>query len=131
MELTVAGRAAAVILVAGVVVLAPCLSQSDASARIGAVKATTKSCRSVRDVVPTGVADIPATRIRATGITCRLARSLPRRVILNVRYGSLNPDHYGPEALGIANWRCDPIGGYGELTVCYSGSKRVSWRLGP
>jgi hypothetical protein len=90
-----------------------------------------KSCRSVRDVVPTGVEDIPATHIRASGVTCRLARSLPRRVILNVRYGDINPDDYSAEALGIASWRCDPVGGHGQRTVCYSRSRRVSWRLGP
>jgi hypothetical protein len=131
MNLTVAGRAVAATLVAGVAALASGPPRADASVRIRAVHAATKSCQSVRDVVPTGGADIPATSIRATGVTCRLARSLPRRVILNFRYGSLNPDSYGAEALGIANWRCDPVGGYGKTTVCYSGSKRVSWRLGP
>jgi hypothetical protein len=88
------------------------------------------SCRSVRDVVPTGVADIPATHIRASGVTCRLARSLPRRVVLNARYGALNPDDYSAEALGIAMWDCD-LGSYGERTTCRSGSRTVSWRLGP
>jgi hypothetical protein len=64
----------------------------------------TRACRSVADVVPTGVTDVPATRIRATGVTCVLARSLPRRVILNVRYGAINPARYGKQALGIARW---------------------------
>lgn len=67
----------------------------------------TRACRSVADVVPAGVTDIPATRIRATGVTCVLARSLPRRVILNVRYGAINPARYGKQALGIARWACD------------------------
>jgi hypothetical protein len=89
----------------------------------------TKSCRSVKDVVPTGVEDIPATHIRATGVTCVLARSLPRRVILNARYGDLNPDRYSAEALGIASWGCE-LGGFGERTICRSGAKQVSWRLG-
>jgi hypothetical protein len=88
------------------------------------------SCRSVRDVVPAGVTDIPATHIRASGVTCRLARSLPRRVVLNVRYGDVNPDEYGAEALGIASWDCD-LGDFGERTTCRSGSRTVSWRLGP
>jgi hypothetical protein len=87
------------------------------------------SCRSVRDVVPTGVADIPATHIRASGVTCRLARSLPRRVVLNARYGDLNDD-YSAEALGIAAWDCD-LGDFGERTTCRSGARIVSWRLGP
>jgi hypothetical protein len=89
----------------------------------------TKSCQSVKDVVPTGVENIPATHIRATGVTCVLARSLPRRVILNARYGDLNPDRYSQEALGIASWRC-VLGGFGERTACHSGTKQVSWRLG-
>jgi hypothetical protein len=129
MNLAVMGRAAAALIPAAVLVCsAP--AHAENPARVGALHTAVKSCRSVRDVVPTGVGDIPATRIRAAGVTCRFARSLPRRVVLNVRYGSLNPDAYGKEALGIANWRCDPLGGYGERTVCYSGSKRVSWRLG-
>jgi hypothetical protein len=112
---------AAVLTLALVMCAAGALSPASARAA--------KSCAPVKDVVPTGVQDIPATHLRATGVSCVLARSLPRRVILNARYGDLNPQRFSKAALGIASWRCD-LGGFGERTVCKSGPRQVSWRLG-
>jgi hypothetical protein len=65
--------------------------------------------------------------------SCRVARSLPRKFILNVRYGSLNPARFGKRALGTSAWRCDDHGGNGGWqapVICTaSGGRRVSWRL--
>jgi hypothetical protein len=88
----------------------------------------TKGCGSVKDVVPTGVEDIPAVKIRATRVPCRFARKMPAKVVLNARYGYMNPN-YSKRALGIAGWRCD-LGNFGEQTACHKGPHRVSWYLG-
>jgi hypothetical protein len=89
-----------------------------------------KRCGNVKDVVATGVEDIPALRIRARRVSCREARRLPRKVILNARYGAINPQEYSKRALGIKKWHCD-LGDYGERTVCHaSRNRRVSWWLG-
>jgi hypothetical protein len=92
-----------------------------------------KSCAPVPDVLPTGVQPAWAVNVRASGTSCRIARRLPKKVILNFRYGSLNPSKYGASALGIAAWRCNDHGGNGgwtaPVTCTASRGRHVSWRL--
>lgn len=95
----------------------------------GLTARTATACPSVNDVVPTGVDDIPATRIRARHVSCKFARRLPAKVVLNARYGGINPSEYSKKALGIAPWKCR-LGGYGERTACRNGRRKVSWYLG-
>ena len=115
------------LLAAGMTVGLACLSFTIANPQLAFAD---RACGKVKDVVPTGVEDTPALRIRARHVSCRVARALPRKVILNVRYGAINPDDYGKRALGIRKWRCK-LGGYGEKTVCRaSRDRRVSWWLG-
>jgi hypothetical protein len=111
-------------------VLTSILVATAAAAIVPSAHAGVKSCGAVRDVVPTGVSDIPALKIRAHNVSCATARALPAKVVLNARYGAMNPGAYSKRALGIAKWDCD-LGGFGEKTVCTaSGNRRVSWWLG-
>lgn len=106
-----------------------CAAAGSLTAPAMSTAAPPKACKSVRDVVPTGTEDIPATRIRAVKVSCSKARKLPEKVVLNARYGSINPDEYGERAFGIVGWNC-ALGGYGEKTTCRRGRQRVSWFLG-
>jgi len=86
----------------------------------------TRACRSVADVVPAGVTDIPATRIRATGVTCSWREAFLAGSSLTSATGRLTRRATGSKRSASRVGPAMPRG-FGERTVCMSGTDRVSW----
>lgn len=89
---------------------------------ISTSEAIAKSCAPVRDVIP-GAGTNDAINIRAYGTSCRVARSLPRPYIREMRSG---------EDGIIRGWRCVALDDGAPWRVrCTKGDNgRVTWRLG-
>jgi hypothetical protein len=98
------------------------LGTAGAASAAPVAPASAHLCRPVKDPLPTGVTEEWAVKVRAVRTSCAVARTLPRKLILNVRYG-----------VSLGKWSCDDHGGNGGWSapaVCTaSGGRRVSWRL--
>ena len=81
-----------------------------------------RRCEPVRDVIP-GAGTNDAIHIRAAGTSCRIARSLPRPFIREMRSGGDGV---------IRAWRCVAVdnGSPWRASCTTRGGKRVTWRLG-
>ena len=104
------------------VVLLGAVGSASAATVAPRATASVHVCRPVPDPLPTGVGEEWAVKVRAVRTSCAVARTLPRKFILNARYGA-----------SLRGWSCDDHGGNGGWSapvVCTaSGERRVSWRL--
>jgi hypothetical protein len=91
--------------------------------------ADAKRCRPAKNVLPTSAINRDAINIRAINTSCAFARSMPRKFILYMRYGAMNPQEYSLSALGLGAWTCRAFSGNAAPVRCRSGNRRVSWRL--